>query len=145
MQLSRREDYAVRVILELAAKGVSRTAEVAHSQQIPEAYLAKIIQSLVRAGLVKSKRGAGGGVSLARPPAEITLGQVVEAGNGGIHLDCRALWNDPCPNAEQCHIRRAWLDIQEYARKRLAAIDFQSVVEETSPDPDAGRNFRISP
>ena len=71
MEISRRTDYGVRVILDLATlptNGRASTQEIADRQNIPSPFLAKIISQLSLAGLVTTYRGAGGGVSLARPP-----------------------------------------------------------------------------
>jgi Rrf2 family protein len=53
--------------------------DVARRTQVPVAYLAKILQGLSRAGLVRSQRGVGGGVALAKPPGELTILEVVNA------------------------------------------------------------------
>jgi Rrf2 family protein len=74
-------EYALRAAVFLAARPgePATTEEVADRTQVPAAYLAKILQGLVRAGLVKSQRGVGGGVTLARDPADVTILQVVNA------------------------------------------------------------------
>ncbi len=87
MQLSRKADYGLRLVLELARiypKGRLATYEVAKRQAIPEPFLAKIVAELARSGIVISKRGSGGGVFLARPPEEVSLLEVIEALDGPI-------------------------------------------------------------
>ena len=66
-------EYALRAAVCLAAKAgePATTEEVAERTRVPAPYLAKILQGLVRAGLVKSQRGVGGGVTLARDPAAV--------------------------------------------------------------------------
>jgi Rrf2 family nitric oxide-sensitive transcriptional repressor len=79
--LSQTVEYALRAVVYLARKpGESSTTEdVAEATRVPPAYLAKIFQGLVRAGVVRSQRGVGGGVMLARPADEVTILDVVNA------------------------------------------------------------------
>jgi Rrf2 family protein len=74
-------EYALRAAVDLASRGgePATTDEVARRTQVPVAYLAKILQGLARAGIVKSQRGVGGGVALAKAPEELTILEVVNA------------------------------------------------------------------
>lgn len=74
-------EYALRAAVYLASRSgePATTEEVANRTQVPVAYLAKILQGLSRAGLVKSQRGVGGGVTLAKLPEELTILEVVNA------------------------------------------------------------------
>ena len=74
-------EYALRAVVHLAqqAPKASTTEEVAEATRVPRAYLAKILSGLRRAGLVKSQRGLGGGITLARSPDELTILDVVNA------------------------------------------------------------------
>jgi Rrf2 family protein len=74
-------EYALRAAVQLAAIApkASTTADLAKVTQVPPAYLAKVIQALVRAGIVVSKRGMSGGVSLACPAEELTILNIVDA------------------------------------------------------------------
>lgn len=74
-------EYALRATVDLAARdGVPATAdEVARRTRVPKPYLAKILRGLTRAGIVRAKRGVGGGVGLARPASRLTLLEVVNA------------------------------------------------------------------
>lgn len=74
-------EYALRAIVHLAqqAPAASTTEEVAEATHVPRAYLAKILSGLRRAGLVKSQRGLGGGITLSRPPEKMTILDVVNA------------------------------------------------------------------
>jgi Rrf2 family protein len=74
-------EYALRAMVHLAstAPEPQTTEQIARRTQVPQAYLSKVLQSLVQAGLVRSQRGIGGGMALARPPAEITILAVVNA------------------------------------------------------------------
>jgi Rrf2 family transcriptional regulator, nitric oxide-sensitive transcriptional repressor len=73
-------EYALRAAVYLASAPGPRTVEaVSEATRVPAPYLAKVVRELVRAGLLRSQRGAGGGVSLAKDPASMTILEVVNA------------------------------------------------------------------
>ena len=115
MEISRRTDYGVRVILDLAthtARERASTQEIAERQNIPSPFLAKIVSQLSLAGLVTTYRGAGGGVTLARPAAEISLLQVIEALEGPIRLNRCLTEPDACPQNGSCPVHDIWAKAQ---------------------------------
>jgi Rrf2 family protein len=79
--LSSTGEYALRAVAFLASQdGVPRTAqEIAAETQVPAGYLAKVLQQLARAGVVRSQRGLGGGFALTRPPEGLSVLEVVNA------------------------------------------------------------------
>lgn len=81
MQLTRHSDYALRLLIHLGSMEEPRIAiaEVAAAQGISASHLMKIANGLVHAGFVEAVRGRGGGIQLARDPAEINLGAVLDA------------------------------------------------------------------
>lgn len=78
---SRSAEYALRAVLYLAAQDprARTTAQIARATKVPRPYLYKVLQALNRAALVESQRGLGGGIRLARPAAELTILEVVNA------------------------------------------------------------------
>src|SRR6266540_5219257 len=74
-------EYALRAVVHLASKAPNgqTTEEIAKATKVPQAYLSKVLQSLVQAGVVKSQRGIGGGMSLVKKPSELTILEVVNA------------------------------------------------------------------
>ncbi len=74
-------EYALRAVVQLAsaAPEAQTTEQIARATKVPQAYLSKVLQSLVQAGIVRSQRGIGGGMALAKPPAELTILEVVNA------------------------------------------------------------------
>ena len=79
--LSQTVEYALRAVVHLASQSpaAQTTDQIAASTRVPRAYLSKVLQGLARGGIVQSQRGLGGGVTLSRPPAELTILQVVNA------------------------------------------------------------------
>ncbi|WEO97624.1 Rrf2 family transcriptional regulator [Streptomyces sp. FXJ1.172] len=87
MRISARADYAVRAVLELAARqgnGPVKAEEIAAVQDIPHKFLEGILGDLRRAGLVESRRGGGGGYRLEKDAATITVADVIRAVDGPI-------------------------------------------------------------
>ena len=85
MQIPRRVDYGLRAVIYLSVQDPEKCCpitEIAKQQGVPKKFLEKIIQDLMRCGLIKSKRGACGGYTLARSPGEISLYDVIEAIEG---------------------------------------------------------------
>ncbi|MFH1746801.1 MAG: Rrf2 family transcriptional regulator [Planctomycetota bacterium] len=79
--ISQTTEYALRAVVWLAHHpDQSLTAhEIAEATHVPAGYLAKVLQGLSRAGLLRSQRGLGGGFSLARPPADLSMWEVIQA------------------------------------------------------------------
>ncbi len=131
MKLSVKSDYAARAVLGLARHhpvGVAlRVEDLAAEQGVPGNYLAQILIELKAQGIVRSLRGKEGGYLLARPPAEVTLGDVLRAVHGTV-FDTPAL-NDPgCP----VELRRAWHRLQKTLDAVANGITFQQLLEEGS-------------
>jgi len=85
MEIPRRVDYGLRTVIYLSVRGEKccSITEIAKQQEVPQKFLEKIIQDLMRCGLIKSKRGACGGYTLARSPEQISFYDVIEAIEGG--------------------------------------------------------------
>jgi Rrf2 family nitric oxide-sensitive transcriptional repressor len=101
MQLTQHTDYGLRLLIVLARRGGESIAlpEFAAEQGLSYHHVAKVAQSLVREGFLKSRRGRSGGVELARCPEEITVGEVVRVLERGMRLaDCAG-----CALREDCN------------------------------------------
>ena len=79
--ISQTVEYALRAVTHLAQQSPEpcTTEEIAEVTRVPRAYLSKVLQALVRKGVVRSQRGIGGGITLAKSPAELTILEVVNA------------------------------------------------------------------
>lgn len=131
MKLSVKSDYAARAVLGLArhyGKGTAmRVEDLAAENGIPRNYLVQILIELKAQQIVQSHRGKDGGYSLARPPAEITLADVLRCVHGQVFESPGA--NDPdCP----VELRKAWTTLQEKLDTAAANINFQKLMEESA-------------
>jgi len=116
LQLTKDGEYAVRAVLFLASQPlgkISLISEISKVQDVPKSYLAKIMQHLVKVGLVNSRRGAKGGFFLARPADRITLRQTIEAVEGPIYLNVCLIRKGECPRDEICPVHPVWREAQE--------------------------------
>lgn len=121
MELSRAAQFAIRAVLDLATAGPTRTSAVALRRGIPPAQAAKIVQRLVRGGIARTIRGAGGGVRLARPADRITLRQIVEAIEGPLAVS-RCIIYDDCPCVQPCPVRTALSRVQHDLERQLDSV-----------------------
>ena len=125
MRLTRQGDYAVRVVVDLASRpsgAIVPRSSIQESQAVPAAYLAKIVQALARAGLVRTHPGARGGVALARRADDITLKDVIEAVEGPIHLNRCVAHPGACPRDRFCTVHPVWLRLQALVTRELEAV-----------------------
>ena len=129
MKLSVRSDYAARAVLWLARhyhEGTARKVEeMGHEQGIPPKYLVQILIALKGKQIVKSQRGKEGGYLLAKPPSEITFGDVLRCIHGEV-FDSPALSDPHCPE----ELRRAWKKLQSSLESTADSITFQQLLEQ---------------
>jgi Rrf2 family protein len=130
VKLSVKSDYAARAVLGLARHYPNgealRVEDLAGEQSIPANYLVQILIELKAQGIARSVRGKEGGYLLARPPAEITLGDVLRAVHGTV-FDTPALSDPDCAP----ELRGAWLRLQKTLETAAGSITFQQLLEES--------------
>jgi Rrf2 family protein len=132
MEISRRTDYGVRVILDLAVLPQDQrtsTQDIADRQNIPAPFLAKIVSQLSLSGLVTTHRGAGGGVSLGRPASEISLLHVIEALDGPVRLNRCVIEPSACPREGVCPVHHIWAAAQQDLTALLGDTNFAELTE----------------
>jgi len=116
MRLTKAVEYGIRALLYLVQQPPDKAcliSEISRAQGIPEKFLAKIMQSLAREGIVKSYRGVKGGFSLARAPEDVTLKDAVECLDGPLVLfECLSATNQ-CKRSRACNVRTVWMEAQE--------------------------------
>ena len=133
MKVSTRGDYASRALLSLTLhqgqSGPTSVRDIAERTGLPQPYLEQILLALKGAGLVRSKRGVGGGYVLARSPAEITLGAIVSAVDGPIAAgDFGQPHQDgACDHEGQCVLLAVWQDVGDILRHHLEALTLADI------------------
>ena len=131
MKLTSAADYAVRAMIHLAClpEGdfVLRT-DIAAAQKIPTSFMAKILRSLVRGGLLRSSRGVNGGFALSRPASEIHMLDIVESIEGPLALtDCTPSGKG-CTWYHECPASLVWCRLQETLRELLRGVTLEDLV-----------------
>jgi Rrf2 family protein len=128
--IARHTDYAARLVLHLAALGEDGRAtlkEIAAKRLLPEPFVRRVVGRLATAGIVRTVRGAGGGVRLARPAHEISLLDVVRAMEGGVVLNRCVDSPAACPLSSACPVNRAWTDATRQLEGSLAGVRFSDL------------------
>lgn len=140
MQITKAGEYGVLGLLHLARQGPDRMVlidEVSRQESIPKSFLAKIFQSLVKVGLVKSYRGAGGGFTLTRRPEEITVLEVIEAIEGPIALQ-RCLQEVPdCEHMEGCALCGLFERAQDRVKEVFSSTSLADLIKAEASLPPA--------
>lgn len=134
VKVSTRGDYAARALLSLSlhdgADGPTTVRQIADRTALPQPYLEQILLALKGAGLVKSKRGVGGGYILARTPDEITLAEIVRAVDGPITLGDfgQPHTGGACDHEGQCVLLAVWNNVGAKMREHLEGFTLADVV-----------------
>jgi Rrf2 family protein len=133
VKVSTRSDYASRALLSLALRGEeagpTSVRDIAERTGLPQPYLEQILLALKGAGIVRSKRGVGGGYVLARDPKEITLGEIVSAVDGPISLGDfgEPHQNGACDHEGQCVLLAVWAGISGRIRDQLDSFTLADI------------------
>lgn len=139
MQLTRHTDYAFRVLIYLSSvnkgeEGLSTVAEIAEAFKVPTNHLSKVVQQLGKAGFITTLRGKYGGICLARPEQDISLGAVVRAMEATLDpVNC----NQPvCLLKVNCRLKpilnramKSFIDtLEEYSLADISQQEVQALV-----------------
>ena len=144
MKLSTRARYGTRALLDVAlhhSEGPVLLKDIAHRQEIPLPYLEHLIAPLIVAGIVRSTRGARGGISLLKPPSEIKLSEVLDYLEGSIApVECI---NDPkvCSRSGSCATRDVWGELKAAMNGVLGSLTLQDLVERQRKKEQSGKSM----
>jgi len=133
VRVSTRGDYACRALLSLTlhtdATGPTSVRDIAERTGLPQPYLEQILLALKGAGLVRSKRGVGGGYVLSRTPDQIRLSEIVSAVDGPITLgDFGQPHQDgACDHEGQCVLLAVWQEAGEHMRRHLESYTLAAI------------------
>ena len=130
MQLTREGDYGIRSVLYLARqpyKKISFVTEISEEYKIPRSFLAKILQKLVKAKIVRSYRGVKGGFSLARQAKDISVLDVLEAIEGRLAMNICLADKKKCDFSRNCPIHSVWASVQSKVIEVLKKSNFDDL------------------
>jgi Rrf2 family cysteine metabolism transcriptional repressor len=131
MKISTKIRYGARAMLELAShygEGPIELKEIAKKEDISLKYLEQVINSLRTAGLVKSIRGSKGGYSLAKPPSEICMYDVVETLEGPLNLLECLHDSKVCQKVPSCVTRDIWKEVSDAISKIFYSVTLEDMV-----------------
>ena len=139
LRLSKKADYALIAMKHLAQKrDVPSTSarEIAESYDIPIELMAKVLQRLVRTGLLTSQQGTRGGYALSRPSTAISVADVIQAIDGPFTVTACSTENSGCEQYGKCSIRDPLWRIRERIVAALATVTLAEMAAESeSPQP----------
>lgn len=127
-------DYATVILIEIARNDVVRSSQqIAEQTSIPGPTVAKLMKSLNRAGLVASRRGAGGGYFLGRLAADINLVDVIQAVEGPIALTaCADTSDEHCSIESVCPVQGKWNRANTAVRAALAEVTLADMLADVA-------------
>jgi Rrf2 family iron-sulfur cluster assembly transcriptional regulator len=140
MKLSTRSRYGTRLLLDMAQnyqEGPLHLTSIANRQGISVKYLEQIIIPLKKAHYVKSVRGPKGGHILARPPDQITVGEIVALLEDGVNLVECSDRPEICSRSENCVTRHIWREAARAMFAKLNSITLADLLKVREADPDA--------
>ncbi len=135
LRLSKKADYALMAMKHLARKvGESSTSarEIAEQYDIPIELMAKVLQRLVRTGLLMSTQGTRGGYTLSRPSGAISIADVIQAIDGPFTVTACSTENNGCEQYSKCNIRDPLWQIKE----RIVAVLGTVTIAEMAAEND---------
>ena len=134
MKLSRASTYAFYGLAYLASRPLGvivPLSEIHEHYGVPEKHLAKIFQTLVKAGILESARGVNGGFALARPAAKISPLDVIQAIEGPIQEGGCLLLQEPCEQDHRCRINSVW----RRAQRAMLTVLRETTLEDMAEPP----------
>jgi Rrf2 family protein len=135
MQLTMSGEYALRAMLYMCSEPNGTTfkiSDVAKKNDIPDSFLRKLVQQLIRAGLLKSTQGNGGGISLNVESEKITPLDIIEIVEGKIGLNKCLIHNDFCNRDNYCSIHIIWDEAQTQLRDKLQSKSMKELALQNS-------------
>ncbi len=140
LRLSKKADYALLALRHLAVPGPRETVsarELAESYDLPPELLAKVLQQLVRAGLLSSQQGIRGGYGLAKAPADISVADVIQAIDGPMTVTACSESDHSCDQYTKCNIRDPLWKLKDRIVSALAATTVAELAVDLIPAPEA--------
>jgi FeS assembly SUF system regulator len=136
LRITKQTDYGIVLLTHMASTPARQAAatELAHEAALPAPMVAKILKLLARAGLLQSHRGAAGGYSLARPPEEMSVADIITALEGPIAVtECTDGEPGLCHQEASCPVRSNWNRINQAIREALEGISLAEMTHPVAP------------
>jgi Rrf2 family protein len=136
MEITRASDYAVRVMIHMASLPPGsrvRRSVLSKATDVNDLFLSKVLQRLVRSGMVRSQRGASGGYGLAVPAGSVSLLDVVQAIEGPVRLNQCLMEGPSCGRKSWCPAHRVWAEAQAALVNVLGSASMARLAEEAAP------------
>ncbi len=130
MKITQAGEYALLALIHLAKQPEGRLVmidDISKGERIPKGFLAKILQSLAKAGHIRSRQGARGGFALARRPQEITVLEVIETIEGKIAFQ-RCLEEPGCERADSCTLCAVFSEAQNRVTEVFSEMTLQDLM-----------------
>jgi len=143
LRITRETDYGLLLLTRLAAAdGLQTARDLSESTRIPLPMVSKILKSLTRSALLESHRGVKGGYLLARPPAELTVGEIIRVLDGPIALTECVDPDSDCAHLSLCPLHGNWNRINRAIEDTLDSI---SLAELARPEAVAPKRSAEEP
>jgi Rrf2 family protein len=142
LRLSKKADYALMAMKHLALRGdcgSSSAREIAEQYDIPLELMAKVLQRLVRRGLLASHQGTRGGYELARRPAQISVADVIQAIDGPVTVTACSTEDARCDQFAKCNVRDPLWKVRERILAALGDCTIAELALDTPPMPAPAR------
>ena len=129
MKLTRASDFAIRLMVYLASgKGSTKSIEIARELGVPFNHLSKLVQTLSRGGLLITRKGKNGGISLAADPKKTSVVEVIETIEGPLSFSDCILNLACCKNSKNCKFRKRLSKAQNLMRDSLSKSTISELV-----------------
>jgi len=138
LRLSKKADYALIAMKHLAVRGdrsSSSAREIAEQYGIPIELMAKVLQRLVRRGLLMSQQGTHGGYQLARVPAQISVADVIQAIEGSVTVTACSSGDGQCEQFSKCNVRDPLVKVRDRILMALGECTIAELASDPMPPP----------
>ena len=146
LKLTKKADYgliAMKHLAEHAEQGTCSAKDVTDAYHIPQEALAKILQRLVKAGLLHSQHGTNGGYTLARDPGMISAFEVIRAIDGPLFITSCVTVRGECDQSDRCSIREPLRRVSHGIEELLRSITILEMKEESAHDGDKAGHDKV--
>jgi FeS assembly SUF system regulator len=136
IRLSRITDYGIVLMVQLARgadRGARNARHLATETELPVPVVSKVLKSLAREGLLASQRGSKGGYTLARPPKDISVPEMISALEGPISLTACTTHPGSCSQESSCDVREPWQRINAAVHAALTKISLADLAAPQTP------------